>query len=148
MKPVILVLFATICYAIANSILETRLSKYNPLSLMICYLPIVLTCAVLARVFTKVENPSFDFPTGSAVAAVVILGVVYSVADYLYIGSYAVGGSSITITSVLTTMPIFVSVIKLLSDGKLPNKWQIGSYVLICIALALMAKGSAVTTTK
>jgi drug/metabolite transporter (DMT)-like permease len=145
MKPVIFTLIATICYAIANVLFDLKLSKYNILSTIICYISVILVVAILGRIFTKVDDASFDFPTGSALVAVIILGLIYVTADYFFVGAYTNGGSLVTVTSILTLVPVFASIIKFSINHTLPNRWQVVGYILASLAVLLVAKGSSIS---
>jgi drug/metabolite transporter (DMT)-like permease len=144
MKPVIFSLLAVIGYALSNTLLELKFSKFNPLTLMICYLSVILAVAIIARQVTVTDAPSFNFPSGSYLIWVVILGLIMAVADYFYVGSYTAGGSLMTITSMMIMFPVFASIVKFAVTRELPNVWQVGGYFFAVIAVILITKGSLV----
>ncbi len=145
MKPVIFSIVATLCYAFCNVLIERYLVKYNNLTIVICYTAVILFLTLFARQIIKTtDDPSFDFPTGDAAWIILGVGLLYTVADYCYIGAYTGGGSLITITSIISMFPIFASLIKFLFTKDLPNIWQLSGYAVAVIAILLVAKGSTV----
>lgn len=144
MKPVIFALLAMVCYAISNVLLELKFSKYNTFTIMICYLSIVVTFAIIGRQVTLTDDPSFKFPTGSALMWMIVLGLVFTAADYFYIGAYTNGGSLMTITGIVVMFPVFASIVKFAVNRDLPNGWQVAGYALAVCAVALVTKGSMV----
>lgn len=144
MKPVFFSLVATVCYALCNVILELKLSKINNLTLMILYASIIWICAVVIRQLVKTDDPSFSFPTGSTLAVAIVLGLIFTVADYCYVGAYNHGGTVLTVTSITLLIPVLASLIKFGLTRQAPNLWQVGGYLLAAAGVALVAKGGTV----
>lgn len=144
MKPVYLSLVATVCYAICNVMLELKLSKINNLTLMILYASIIWIAAALTRQLVKTDDPAFNFPVGSTLVLAIVLGLIFTVADYCYVGAYNHGGTVLTITSITILIPVLASLMKLGLSKQAPNLWQVGGYVLAAGAVLLVAKGGAV----
>lgn len=142
MKPVIFAVLATLCYAAANLIMDQRFAKYNNLTVMVCYSLVIFLSASLLRQITKTNDPSFNFPQGSSLVWVVIMGLIFTAADYFYIGAYTNGGSLMTVTSIIVMFPVFAGVLKYLWTGDSPNGWQVGSCLVAIVAVLMAAKGS------
>ena len=141
MKPVLFSLVATVCYALCSVLLELKLSKINNLTLMILYASIIWISAVVVRQMVKTDDPSFSFPTGSTLAVAIVLGLIFTVADYCYVGAYNQGGTVLTITSITLLIPVLASLIKFGVTKQAPNLWQVSGYVLAAGAVVLVAKG-------
>jgi len=141
-KPVVFALLGIALYTVLGVVLEQRLAKYNNMTLMCVYVPVILVAIVIARYVMKTSDPSFDFPVGWDLVIVLAVGVVCAAADYYYIGAYTNGGDLFTIMCISILMPIFASVLKFAWTMTLPNLWQVGGYVLAAGAVVLIAKGS------
>ena len=145
MKPVLFALVATACYAVCNVMLELKFSKINNLTLMILYASVIWVAAVAVRQLVKTDDPAFSFPTGATLVLAIVLGLIFTVADYFYVGAYTNGGDLLTITSVTLLIPVLASLIKLGLTKQMPNLWQVGGYLLAAGAVALVVKGSSST---
>ncbi len=144
MKSVWFSLFAVAFYAAANVLLEQKLSKYNNLTIIVCYAAVITGCAFLLRQTTKTSDPSYAFPSGSDLGLVLFLGLLFVAADYFYIGAYTTGGNLLTITSIMIMFPVLASVIKFLWVGAVPNRYHVLGYVVAAIAVILIAKGNMI----
>ena len=142
-KPVVFALLGMALYAVVAVVLEQRLARYNNLTLICVFTPVVLAAVVVARHIMKGSDPSFDFPVGWDLAIVLALGIAIAAADYFYVGAYTSGGDLFTITCAAILMPVFASVLKFAWTMTLPNLWQVGGYALAAAAVVLVAKGSA-----
>lgn len=135
-------LIAVVCYAVANVVLEQKLSKYNNLSLLVVYAGLIFVLAAVLRQFMRTADPVWDFPAGAAMLLMIAVALVFFAADYFYLGAYTNGGDVLTITMIMTLLPVVASVVKFLWVGGLPNKWQLAAYACAIAAVALAAKGS------
>ncbi len=142
MKPVIFSLIAMIFFAVSNTMLEMKFSKYNNLTLMSAYSFVICVFATMTRLVVKKEDPSFLFPTGTNLALLFLMGLLFAIADYFYVGAYTNGGSLLTVTSITIMFPIFASVIKFLVAKQVPNKWQFAGYILAACAILMVVKGN------
>lgn len=140
---------APILYAFANVILEYKFSKYNNLSILVVYTPIIVALAVSLYFVTKTSDVSYTLPAGNDLWLLVGIGVVFFVADYLFIGAYTNGGDLITITILTLLFPVFASLFKyagsLVVSGMVyapPNVWQISGYILAAVAILFVVKGN------
>jgi drug/metabolite transporter (DMT)-like permease len=145
MKPIIFAVLSTLFYAIANVIMENKFSKYNNLTIMICYCAVILAAAAIIRQVIKTPDPSFSFPTGWLLLLVIVMGALFFLADFFYIGAYTNGGSLASITTIVIMMPVFASVIKFCLDSKMPNIWQVAGYAMAVLAIFCISKGTGTT---
>ena len=74
----------------------------------------------------------------------IVLGLIFTVADYCYVGAYNQGGTLLTITSIMLLVPVLASLIKFGLTKQAPNLWLVGGYLLAAGAVALVAKGGTV----
>ncbi len=142
MKPVIFSVLAMLCYAISNVMLELKFSKYNNLTLIVCYGSVIFLSALCMRQITITDDKSFNFPVGLDLLLVIVMGLVFSAADYFFVGAYTNGGNLLTITSITVMFPVFASLIKFFITRSLPNVWQTGGYALAVIAIIFVTIGS------
>jgi drug/metabolite transporter (DMT)-like permease len=142
MKPIFLVVSAMFCYGIANVLMEQKLSRYNSITLIVCYGAVILIMAVAVREFVKTDDASFSFPRGLDMLFVFVLGVVFFAADYFYVSAYTSGGNLYAIVCASMMFPVFASLMKLAWTGSAPNYWQIGGYVLAAGSILLITRGN------
>ena len=121
--------------------IELKFAKINNLTLMVVYAFVIGVAALVTRQLVKTDDPSFGFPTGTTLVLAIVLGLIFTAADYCYIGAYNSGGKLATITSITLLVPVFASIIKFGLTQRMPNLWQVGGYVLAGCAVALVAKG-------
>jgi drug/metabolite transporter (DMT)-like permease len=141
MKPVIFAIVAMMCYAVSNVLLETKFSKFNNLTLMVCYGAVIWVTAFVVRQVTKTTDSSFDFPKGNMFWLVMLLGIIFALADYFYVGAYTNGGDLLTVTCITVMFPVFASLIKFGITRSVPNSWQITGYLLAVVAILAISKG-------
>jgi len=133
-----------IFYAGANVLMEMKFSKYNNLTIMVCYAAVIFIVAATVRRMVYVEGAGFEFPTGTALALVIVLGLLFAFADYFYIGAYTNGGNLITVTTITVMFPVFASLLKFALTRSLPNIWQVAGYITAAVAVVLVTKGNMI----
>ena len=141
MKPVLFSLIALFCTAPGNVIIQLRFSKYHSLTLMTCYISVILAITLGALRTTKTSDPSFCFPRGADLFAVVILGVIFFAADYFFVGAYTHGGTLFLVTSIIVLFPITASLIKYCFTRDYPNGYQLCGYLFGIIGVILVICG-------
>ena len=142
MKTVVFSILSMLLYAISNIIFEQKLSKMNNLTIIVCYTSVVLVLALIIRQIVRTDDVSFDFPKGNVLWFALGVGVIYTLADYFFIGAYTNGGSLLMITSIVALFPAVASLFKFLLTREIPNMYQISGYILAFVAIILIAKGS------
>lgn len=142
MKAVIFSLIAMVFFAVSNTMLEMKFSKYNNLTLMSAYSFVICVFATTTRLVVKNEDPSFLFPTGTNLLLLFVMGFLFAIADFFYVGAYTNGGSLLTVTSITIMFPVFASIIKFMIEKQAPNKWQIAGYILAVCSILLVVKGN------
>jgi drug/metabolite transporter (DMT)-like permease len=95
------------------------------------------------KLVVKPPTSPFDFPKGKELVGLIIVGVLFTFADYFYIMAYTLGGSLITVTSIIAMFPVVASLIKYIFIREVPNPWQIAGYVLAFCAILCIAKGES-----
>ncbi len=149
MKPVIysiLAILAMICYALANVLVEQKLSKLNALTIMMCYSGVIFTLTFTAWLIVRnTYGTGFQFPKiGKLLWVALGVGVVFTLADYFFISAYTSGGKLFLVTSIYVLFPVCASFIKYVMTGEKLNAWQVGGYVLAILAVLCITKGSGV----
>jgi len=145
---VIYAICAAALYGLTNVIIEQKFSKYNTLTLMITYIPVILILAIAAYGLTRTTDPSFALPQGQDLWLLLAVGILFFAADYLFVGAYTNGGDLLTITTITLLFPVFAYMFKytasFLIPGMvcaLPNILQVSGYVLAATGVWLVVKG-------
>ena len=141
MKPVIYAFIAMVFYASQNVIIEQKLSTYSTLGILIFIQTTLLLCTVLAVVAVKVSGGTIIFPTGTALWLCFGCGIIYFIADYFFIGAYAIGGNLYDIAVVVGLFSVIAFTIKAVVTGLYPNMYQIGGCLMAVVAVWLVSKG-------
>ena len=145
MKPVIFTCIALVIYALQSVVLEQKLAKFSTgVILSYCY-PVMFLFALLLIGSMRYNNQTIVSPSGTDLMITIGMAIGWIIADAFFLGAYEVGGSLITITTIIIMFPVFASVIKYLWVGGLPNSYQIGGYVLAVLAVLLVSKGNIQT---
>ena len=150
MKALIFAILAPACYGLGNVLLEHKLAKYNNLTLMLVYLPVILVFALVARELVKTGDPSYAIPVGNDLWSLIILGFIFFVADYFFIGAYTNGGNLAMITLATTLLfPSSASFFKFIGSKYIPdmvyappNGWLLAGYGLAILAVLCIIKGA------
>ncbi|MBX4187452.1 MAG: DMT family transporter [Candidatus Doudnabacteria bacterium] len=143
MKSYLYALIGTALYAITGVVIEQKLEKFNNTALVLLFVLPMIPIALLWLWFQKTTHQEINFPTGSALWIVMILGVAYFFADYFFLGAFTAGGNVMTVSTILLLTPAIAAIIKYLWVGGKPNVYQVSGYVLIAAAMLLVAKGNA-----
>lgn len=143
MKPVIMAVSALFLYSIQNVIMEQKLARYDAFGLLMYFYFAMLPMAILSLGYKKMTNQPILLPEGSMIIFVLLLGVVYFVADSCLVGAYTNGGSLIVVATIIAMFPVVASAMKYVWTGKLPNLYQSIGYVLALLAVIFVAKGSS-----
>lgn len=142
MAPAYSVISAMFCYAMANLIIDQKLTHYNTLSLMVCWVATILVLSIVSRELLKTPDGTFDFPSGWNLGLVLVVAAFFFCGDYLFINAYNKGGNLYTITILNLTFPVFASLLKLGWTGELPNRWQVGGYLVASGGVWLIIRGN------
>ena len=143
MKNLLFPVLALVFYAVANVILENKLSsKLSTLTIMMFYSGITFSIALIAWSIVRTSAPEFAMPRGSLLGIAILVGVLFFFADYFFVGAYTKGISLLVITSIVALVPVLSSLIKFFVSKEIPNMWHIGGYILAFLALIMFAKGN------
>ena len=146
-KIIVAVTFAAICYACANVIVQEKISQYSTFFILMSLYGIMFLFSVIMLGISYLLNPE-SLITPTATDATMFLGfcalagVVFFCADTLFFYGYHAGGSLYVVTTLIMTFPAFTAAINYWRSGATPNRYQITSFILIGIAMIVMAKGS------
>lgn len=137
---------AMVFYAVANVLIEQKLSKVpTPYLLVGLYTVMLVTSVAYASVYS-VKNPGslgqINWTQLSLPA--VILGVLYMLADYFYLKGYALGGGVASITPFMILFPAVAIGIDYMITKELPSTRMIAGYACAALAMYLIATGSKI----
>lgn len=144
MKPVIFSTLAMICYALANVLVEQKLSRLNSLNIMLCYSPVIFLFAFVVRQISNNGDTSFRFPSGLLLWIALGVGLLFAFADYFFITAYTNTGKLVTVTSIFILFPVCASVVKFLLTKEMPNWWHICGYTLAILAVLCIVRGNGI----
>ena len=149
MKAYLFTVLASVVYSLASVLVEYKFPRYNNLSLIVVYSLVIFVIATIVRATMKGSDASYAFPVGVDLVFLVVLGVLFFVADYLYIGSYTNGGDLMTITMLAVLFPVYAAVLKFFGsfvfEGMVfqpPNFYQIAGYFFAGLAVLFILKGA------
>jgi hypothetical protein len=147
--PIVYAVFAYFFYASQAYVLEQKTSSYTPAALLVQLYLVGLTLSGIYLLVTKASGATIAWPSGSALKWVVIGGVVFFLADNLYVLAYYTAQKSgeeylFAIVGAAILFPVFGTVIKYLWTEKLPNGWHFAAYGVAVIMLGLVIMGNKV----
>ncbi|MFN7160611.1 MAG: hypothetical protein ACK4NC_03310 [Candidatus Gracilibacteria bacterium] len=136
-----LAFIAVLFYGCQNWILEMKLSQYNPaIILLIAYAVMVpLTLAI----YFLVPPPAGTIPglpKDKDLYWTIGAGLLFFLADILFVTAYGMKGQSFNIGILLMFIPIIVLLIKMITGGIMPNVQQWAGYVFAALAVVLILK--------
>lgn len=135
MKGLCFALVALFLYAIANTIIERKLSQISPLASSSCfYLGLILISAPLV-LFRKNLGMELAMPQSQHFWLLVVCGALFFFADLCWFQAYHTGGKLEVITAAFLAFPLFTSLIKAVSDGTHPTKSDALSWAIVAIGL-------------
>lgn len=141
MKKFIYVILACFLWGIQNAALEIKLSKFSPLALMLVTYSTALPLGLITWAALSWTAKTPVFPTGECLAWAVGCAVLFFIADFLFIGAYALGGNSTSITILTLSVPIFVIAIKYVWKGEVPSGYHIAAFASAMFALLFLYLG-------
>jgi len=147
MKPIIFAVTAIALYGVSTVVIEQKLAKLNSLTILVGEFAITLAFAILVRQILIIKDPAnainLAFPTEKATwIALLILGVIVFVANFLFCESLILGGNAVVITSLMILMPVVTIAVRTIWIRETPNMYCIAGYVLAALSVLLVAKGS------
>ncbi len=142
MKPVIFAILAITLYALTSVVVEQKLGRFSNLALTFLFTLPFIPLSLIFLSSSKLLNEEPVFPKGGYFWLTMLLGAIYFLADYFYIGAFTSGGNVITIATILLLGPVIVSIFRHFWVGGYPNTYQFLGYILVVIAVLLITKGS------
>lgn len=136
MKTVAYALAALFLYAIANTIIEKKLGNISPLANTTCfYLGLLLVSAPLV-IFRQQIGFTLVMPERSHIWLLALCGGLFFFADLAWFQAYHTkGGNLEQVTTAYLAFPLFIAFFNAISDGKLPTKSDIASWIIVGIGL-------------
>jgi uncharacterized membrane protein len=107
-----------------------------------CYT--VATLSLICIAYKYSAGHTMVLPNKTVFVIMLIWGVCYFFAELSYFTAYNKGGESAlpTITTIVGTMPVFATIIKMLLDRKLPTLSQFAGCILATLAVYLVTRKS------
>ena len=142
MRPILLAIAGMTIYALTGLFIEQKLGKYSIAAVVLLFVaPMVVVSAIWLAV--QRQYGPVSFPRGGLLWLTLLVGVLYFVADYFYIGAFKAGGSAVVISTIAILAPVITAMGSHALGGAWPNGWQIAGYVMAASAVVLLAKGGA-----
>jgi len=147
MSPNNRTVIAMIFYAITNVTIEQKFSSFSVYTIMLYWSMIhIVICALLIGNNYQQGVP-VDWPRGNALLLVIIIGLVFFAADYLYLSAYALKGDVVTLTTIFIALPAVAAFIKWVwlsashqTGLVIPSLTVIGGYILVGSGVFLITK--------
>lgn len=117
-------------YGFGNVVIEQKLSHLGNLTLMMVFNATIFTAALIVRQVFYRNDPIYSIPLDWTLTLLVGLGILFGLAEFMYLGAYRLKVSVYTITLLTTLIPVSASLSRLLWVRECPNKYFIGAFVL------------------
>lgn len=143
MKSFIYALIGIILYAVQNTIIDVRLSKYSTVNLLVGWYVVLLPLAVGLYFYQKFFGTPAEMPAGSDLSLLVAVAVMFFIADFFYIGSFTAGGNVVTITILLVLMPVIGSLMKFVWVREVPTSYHFAAFFFAFLAVVFIAVGNS-----
>ncbi|MEK7545781.1 MAG: hypothetical protein AAB554_01740 [Patescibacteria group bacterium] len=147
--PIVYAVFAYAFYASQAYLLEQKTSSFTPAALLVqlYVVGLVLSCAYL--LVTKAGGTHVAWPSGGALKWVLLGGVVFFLADNLYVLAFYTAQRSgeeylFAIVGAAVLFPVFGTIIKYVGTGKTPNGWHLAAYAVAALMLGLTIMGNKI----
>ena len=142
MRPLVFAILSLIFISINSVILERKLSGISPLASMAIYHTVYFVFVI--PIWYLCFQPSFKvtWPEGNAWLFIFIFSFISLLAGFCTFSAYNTGGSLLTVTVVLTFVPILASVLKGFLTGEWLNLTQILGCFLAVVAVVLVVHKS------
>lgn len=112
MKTILYALAGIVLYAVQNTIIDVKLKQYSTTEILLGFYITLAPLAACLYFYQKLTGQPSSIPTGSALITVSIVAAMFFIADFFYIGAYTSGGNVVTVTILLTLMPVIGGVVK------------------------------------
>ena len=148
MKPKLYALIAVILYGISNPVLEQKLSKLNPFTLLFCECLIIfaLALAVQVSLWLTSTDTSLNLPSDTSIWKwLTIFSAIVFTGHFFYAKAFTSGGDAITISLFVLIIPIAATLVSTIWTKKLPTLWHYAGYALALIAILCIVKGNSTT---
>ncbi|MEY2640871.1 MAG: hypothetical protein RL150_264 [Candidatus Parcubacteria bacterium] len=142
MKTTLYALIGIVLYAIQNAIIDVKLKQYSPTGILLGFYIILLPLALGLFLWQKASGQPVGIPTGKPFLILSLVAVMFFIADFFYIGAYTSGGNVVTVTILLSLMPVIGGIIKFFWVRDVPNGWQVTSFGFALIAVICIAIGN------
>lgn len=143
-RPVLYAFAAMCLYAFQNVLLEVKLSKYSTMGLLLYWYFTLAPLALAGLGYMYLMGQKVLLPSRGDARIAIAVGVMFFCADIFYVGAYTNGGSLLAITSLVVLVPAVGQLIKLVWVGGRLNYYHLAGYIMVAIAVILIAKGTAV----
>jgi drug/metabolite transporter (DMT)-like permease len=143
MKTILFALVGIILYAIQNTIIEVKLKQYSTISLLVGWYMVLLPLAVGLYVYQKLAGIPVISPHGSDFKMLAAVAAMFFIADFFYIGAFTSGGDVVTITILLTLMPVVAALLKFIWVKDVPTPFHLAAFLCAVCAVVLVAIGNS-----
>ncbi len=123
--------------AAGNVIIARKLTAVPPMVSTVIFSIVVALAAIVACFFHKDLNIRLTVPSLQELSFIILCGVFYFFADYLFFLAYHKGGTLGVVTTVVAIFPVCAAVINVATGGELPKLTQLGGAVLGIVAVYL-----------
>jgi drug/metabolite transporter (DMT)-like permease len=142
-KSIVYALIGIVCYAITNTIIDVRLKQYSTISLLVGWYIVLFPLTLGLYLYQRSMGAPTRLPSGNDLSFLVLVAMIYFIADYFYIGAFTVGGTSnvVTITILLVLMPVIAALIKFVWVKESPTPYHFAAFACALLAVLFVAMG-------
>jgi drug/metabolite transporter (DMT)-like permease len=143
LKSIIYALIGLTLYAVQNTIIDVRLKQFSTLSLLVVFYLTMLPLGLMLLVYQKYTGEQLTIPTGDSLKIVVVVAIMFFIADFFYIGAYTSGGSAVPITILAALVPVVCALMKFVWVREVPTNFHFAGFVCALLAVAFIAFGNS-----
>lgn len=143
MKSLVFALIGIVLYAIQNTIIDVRLSKYSTVNLLVGWYIVLLPMAAGLYIYQRFSGGQSSMPVGSDLTLLAAVAVMFFIADFFYIGAFTAGGNVVAITILLVLMPVLAALLKFVWVKEVPTTYHFIAFTFAFLAVIFVAVGNS-----
>jgi drug/metabolite transporter (DMT)-like permease len=143
MNAVVSALIGFTLSAVSNTVLDVKLKQYSTAELLIGWYLILLPFGAVLFMYQKYWGTGARIPQGSDFTLMAVAAVFFFLADFFYLNAYTkYGGDVVTITILVTLIPVIAAVLKFGWVGEAPTKYHVVAFAFAALAVTFIAIGN------
>ena len=138
MKATLFALSALFIYAVANTIIEKKLSNVSPLANTTGLYIVLLIMSLPLIIFREPLGIKLTMPQGNEIWLLAVVAFLFFFADLAWFQAYHTEGARLEqITATFLAFPIMIAMMKGVSNGALPTRSDMLSWAIVAVGLII-----------